>query len=366
MINRSILFAAIFTIIASCGKDDNKEPPVQEPPPEPVQIVEEVLTEDLQFPWELLWGPDNHLWMTERKGKITRIDPASGEKTEVITINEVVSQGEGGLLGMALHPDFHNTAQVFVAYCYNKNNIYTEKIVRFNYNGTTLTDPLVLVDDIKAAVIHDGCRLVIKNNQLFITTGDASEEATLPQKFASKNGKVLRVNLDGSIPADNPDPASPVWSVGHRNPQGLVFIGDSLYASEHGPDSDDEINVIHRGSNYGWPDVKGDCDASEQAFCEENNVIEPVIKWTPTIAVSGMDYYNSDSIPQWKNSLLVCTLKGSRLVQLKLNGSEISEADNFLEGRYGRLRDACVSPDGKVYICTSNGDNDKIIVVSKQ
>lgn len=363
MLNRSVFFILCVASICACGKDDPS--PSEEPPPTSVEITDNVIADNLRFPWELVWGDDNHIWMTERNGKISRVNPANGDITEVITIGDVVSQGEGGLLGMALHPDFSNTPHVFVAYNYNKNNAYTEKIVRYTYNGTTLTDPIILIDDIKAAGIHNGCRLVIKNNKLFITTGDASDQS-LPQNFSSKNGKVLRINIDGTIPSDNPDPASAVWSMGHRNAQGLVFVGDSLYSSEHGPDSDDEINLIHRASNYGWPNVKGECGTDEQAFCNDNNVVEPLISWTPTIAVSGMDYYNSDSIPQWKNSLLVCTLKAARLVQLKLDGSDITASNDFLVDKYGRLRDACISPDGKVYVCTSNGNNDKIVEIKKK
>jgi glucose/arabinose dehydrogenase len=358
MLNRFIFFAAMMLAMSACGKDD--PPPTEEPPPGPADITDEIITENLNFPWEIVWGPDNYIWMTEKGGKISRVNPANGEVMELISIADVVSRGEGGLLGMALHPDFSNTPHVFVAYCYDKNNSYTEKIVRYNYNGTTLTDPAILIDDIEAANIHDGCRLVIKGDKLFITTGDASE-GPLAQNLSSKNGKVLRVNLDGSIPSDNPDPMNAVWSFGHRNAQGLVFVGDSLYSSEHGPANDDEINIIHRGANYGWPEVEGECDSDEQAFCEANDVVEPIMKWTPTIAVSGTDFYSSDSIPQWKNSLLVCTLKASRLMQLKLDGSQITETNAYFEGKYGRLRDVCVSPDGKVYICTSNGNNDKII-----
>jgi glucose/arabinose dehydrogenase len=145
-------------------------------------------------------------------------------------------------------------------------------------------------------------------------------------------------------------------------------VKDSLFSSEHGPDSDDEVNIIHKGSNYGWPDVKGICDAGEQSFCDAHHVVEPLIKWTPTIAVCGLEYYNNDLISQWKNSLLMCTLKGSRLVQLKLNdnNTEIASTQDYFADQYGRLRDICISPQGKIYLCTSNGTNDKIIEVGKK
>lgn len=189
----------------------------------------------------------------------------------------------------------------------------------------------------------------------------------MAQNTSSLNGKILRINLDGSLPADNPIANSAIWSYGHRNPQGLVWIGNQLFSSEHGPDTDDEINIIEKGSNYGWPEVAGYCDeADEKAFCQTHKVKEPIKTWTPTAAVSGLDYYNSNTILTWKNSLLVAALKNSRIYQLKLNNDHttITETHKFFTNKYGRLRDICIAPDGKVYICTSNGNNDKIIEVA--
>lgn len=170
------------------------------------------------------------------------------------------------------------------------------------------------------------------------------------------------------FPSDNPITGNPLWSIGHRNAQGLVMVNNILYSSEHGPNSDDEINIIEKGRNYGWPEVEGFCAGSELAFCSANNVREPVKAWTPTLAVCGLDYYNKDLISPWKKSLLLCTLKASRLLQLKLNESNtaVIETNEFLINEYGRLRDICISPDGIVYVCTSNGSGDKIIELTPQ
>ncbi|MBO9572616.1 MAG: PQQ-dependent sugar dehydrogenase [Chitinophagaceae bacterium] len=350
----------VIFFFASCSKDHPAE--------KPAEIVTKVLAENLSFPWEILWGPDDYIWMTERGGQISRVDPNTGSVIPVLDIPDVVNNGEGGLLGMAVHKDSAGNIYAFVSYCYTKGNQYTEKIVRYTYAGTSLVGPVVMLDDIKASDIHDGSRIVIYQNRLYISTGDASDQS-LPQNSASLNGKVLRLNIDGSIPANNPIPGNPMWSKGHRNIQGMVYVGDSLFASEHGPDSDDEINVISATGNYGWPNVMGPCNtADEQIFCNANNVIQPLMSWTPTIAVCGLDYYNNDYIPQWRNSLLMCTLKGSKLLQLQLtySGPQITGSTEFFNNAYGRLRDVCVSPQGKVYICTSNGDNDKIIEVGKE
>jgi glucose/arabinose dehydrogenase len=348
-----------------CKKTDksNSEPPGA------VDIKDSVIVGNLNFPWEILWGPDNYIWMTERGGRVSRVNPSTGVVTPLLTIPDVVSNNEGGLLGMVLHPDFSTTPQVFVVYDYNNGSNYREKVVRYTYNGTTLTSPTTLIDNIAASSIHNGSRLVITPDlKLFITTGDASNQS-LPQNTSTLNGKVLRINLDGTIPADNPVPGNPYWSFGHRNPQGLVFANNKLYSSEHGPNNDDEINIIEKGKNYGWPNVEGFCDgASEQSFCSANNVKEPVRNWTPTAAVSGLDYYNSDLIPQWKNSLLVVALKNARLYQMKLDDTfaSITQTNEYFTNAYGRMRDICISPAGKVYICTSNGGDDKIIEVSKK
>ncbi len=333
-----------------------------------VTLKDSVIVQGLNFPWEILWGPDNFIWMTERGGKISRVNPATGAVSLLHTITEVASNGEGGLMGMVLHPNFSTIPHVFVAYNYNSSG-YKEKIVRFTYTGTALTNPVTIIENISASSIHNGCRLVITPDlKLFITTGDAANQS-LPQNTSSTSGKVLRLNLDGTIPADNPVTGNPYWSFGHRNPQGLVYANNILYSSEHGPSTDDEVNIIEKGRNYGWPNVPGFCDAgTEQTFCTNNNVKEPLKAWTPTVAVCGLDYYNNDLIPQWKNSLLMVALKEARLYQMKLDAANtnITSTSEYFANSYGRMRDICISPTGKIYICTSNGGNsDRIIEVRK-
>ncbi len=359
----SILFFSIFMLELACHEKEPNETP--DTPEQEVALQDKILVQNLRHPWELVWGPDNFIWMTERGGRISRVDPASGQVQPVYTLPDIRSNGEGGLLGMALHPNFSNNPYVYIVYNYQRNGGYKEKVVRFTYNNAILSAPLILIDNIDAAGIHNGSRLLVMEDKLYITTGDAANRSTA-QNTATLNGKVLRLNLDGSIPADNPIANSPVWSWGHRNAQGLVLVGHQLFSSEHGQSTDDEINIIVKGRNYGWPNVEGFCDESdEKSFCTANQVKEPLKTWTPTAAVCGMDYYNAAAIPQWKNSLLVTSLKNSRLYQLKLNDAQtaITSTTEFFTSKYGRLRDVCVAPDGKVYISTSNGNNDKIIVV---
>jgi glucose/arabinose dehydrogenase len=340
---------------------------------EPNQITPKVIAQNLKNPWEIVWGADNYIWFTERTGAISRLNPSTHAVTKLITIQDCKQAGTGGLLGMALHPQFLQQPYLYVLYNYDKAGKPTQKVVRYTYKANALSSPTIILDNLSSgSVEHHGSRLLIVDNYLFITTGDAGggPDGMRAQDLNSLNGKVLRINLDGSIPASNPRPGSAVWSYGFRNSQGMVFANNRLYTSEHGPDSDDEVNIIEKGRNYGWPSVLGFCDKSaELSFCNAHNVKEPLKAWTPTIAPSGMDYYsNSGPISQWRNSLLLCTLKGSRLMQLKLNsdGSAITDTKEFLTDTYGRLRDVCVSPQGKVYVCTDNGTNDKIIEISPQ
>lgn len=351
----------ILLLSIGCKKDGNNSGEDDTP----VDLKTKTLVSNLSLPWELVYGPDNLIWFTEKSGKISRLNPSNSQVTLLHTISDVSSQGEGGLLGMTLHPNFGSSPYVYVFYGYG--NPYKNKLVRFTYSNNSLTSPQTLLDNIPAASIHNGSRLLIAGDKLFLTTGDANDTST-PQNLNSVAGKVLRINLDGSIPADNPFPNSPVWSFGHRNPQGLALVGNKLFSSEHGPDTDDEINIIEKGRNYGWPNVRGKCDASnETAFCNQNNVVESIFQWTPTIAPSGMIYYNSNYIPQFKNSLLLGLLKDTKLMQLKLNDAQtaVAETRDLFVGDFGRIRAVCQSPEGKIYLCTSNSSGDKIVEIYK-
>ena len=312
----------------------------------------------LDIPWEIQWGPDNWIWMTERYGRVSRVDPQTGTHDVLLVISEVYQASESGLLGMVLHPSFNDTAQLFLVYTYLSGGYIWERLVRYEYSGGSLINPTILIDSIPGNTIHDGSRLMIlPDRTILMTTGDANNQPAAQDPF-SLNGKVLRLNLDGSIPSDNPFPGNPVWSWGHRNAQGIVLAPNGkIYSSEHGPTSDDEINILTPARNYGWPNVMGPCDnPTEIIFCLDSNVYEPITYWSPTIAPADLLWYNHTAIPEFNNTLLLTVLKDKRLIRLTYDdstGTNLVDETHFFINTWGRLRDICVSPEGVIYLATS-------------
>lgn len=330
-------------------------------------LTETDLVTGITFPWEILWGPDDYIWATCRNGEVLRIDPTTGNYTTILDLGDVVPDGgtsEPGLLGMALHPDFVTTPKVFLVYCFNPtSNTVKERLVSYDWDGTNLVNETILIDNIAGNWIHDGSRLVISPDQkIMMTTGDTGTGGALSQNLTSKNGKVLRINLDGSIPADNPDPTTYVWSFGHRNSQGLCYGPTGiLYESEHGQNSSDEFNVIETNRNYGWPEVEGACNGSEQSFCDENNVREPLKEWSPCVAVNGISYYNHPAIPEWNNCIIMGVMGGLNgtsssndrvsILHLSDDGLSVTLEDKYFTTLNQRFRDVCVNPyTGALYV----------------
>lgn len=332
------------------------------------QLTEYDLVTGVQIPWELLWGPDDFLWCTERPGRILRIDPATGNFTVVLDYEDVVaSGGEPGMLGMAMHPDWENTPKVFVVYDTGSGWNITEQLSVFEWNGSELVNEEVLIDDISGGGIHNGSRLLITpDNKLLMTTGDTGDGGVSSQDIEALNGKTLRINLDGSIPSDNPDPTSYVWTWGHRNSQGLCNGPNGIiYASEHGQSDHDEFNIIEMGRNYGWPEVEGICNTTDEAsFCNEFNVMEPIKEWSPCIAVNGIEYYDHPSIPEWQNCILMAVLGGLSsnyerlsILHMSEDGLTVESEDQYFSEFNQRIRDVAVNPyTGAVYMAL-NGQN---------
>lgn len=312
----------------------------------------------LDIPWEIIYGGDDHIWTTERKGIISRINPVTKTKTVILNIvSSVYQNSESGLLGMVLHPNFATTPEVFIAYTYGTFSNLKEKLVKYTYNGTSLVSPVVILDNIVGNTTHNGSRLIIlADNTLLFSTGDA-QNTDFPQDMNELNGKLLRINLDGSVPSDNPVAGNPVYSYGHRNVQGLLLHPNGkIYMSEHGASTDDEFQIAEMGKNYGWPNVEGFCNtSSEQTFCAANDVKEPLIVWTPTIAPSDLVFYENSAFPEFHNKILMSVLKDKKIIALTMNtdGTSVLSQTHYLTNQFGRLRDLCVGTEKEIYLATN-------------
>jgi len=318
------------------------------------------LASGLDIPWEIIYGPDNHIWMTERRGRVSRVNPANGQVTVILNHQSAVWQSsESGMLGMALHPNFPTTPHVYIAYTYGSSaSNAKEKIVRFEYNGTNLVNETTLLDNIPGNSTHIGCRILfMPDGTILFTTGDAQNQPS-SQNINALSGKVLRMNQDGTIPSDNPyGPNSYVYANGLRNTQGLVQLENGrIFISEHGPNTDDEFMELFPGRNYGWPNVHGFCaSTSEIQFCVDSNVVEPLVAWTPSIAPSDLIFYENALFPEWHNKFLMTVLKDRMLVAIEMNEDmdEVVAQTQYLNNMYGRLRDICVGPNKEIYLATN-------------
>ena len=330
----------------------------------------QVIAEKLYVPWAIAISEDGSLYFTERSGAIRKI------KNEKLLPDALylfgtpfVSQGEGGLMGIALDPNFSQNHFVYVMHSIAENNKTYNRVARLIENNDRLFMDKILIDKIPGGQIHNGGRIKIGvDNKLYITTGD-SGNPSLAQDPLSTAGKILRINLDGSIPKDNPFPNSPIYSLGHRNPEGLAWNSENvLYESEHGSIAHDEINIIEPGKNYGWPIVEGNEEATT------NIIQKPLIQsGNETWAPSGITFISQGP---WKNKLLMANLRGQQLILITLDekGVAVTMVESLLKGEYGRLREVIEGKDGSIFLTTSNMDgrgnpninDDKIIQLTLQ
>lgn len=313
----------------------------------------EVTAEGLQIPWEVAFLPSGEILVTERPGKLLKI----GKDRQTIPIEGVQHVGEGGLLGLALHPNFKDNQLIYLYLTTKAGDGLRNRVERYRLEGTKLADRKSIIENIPGAALHDGGRLAFGPDQkLYITTGDAGVKP-LAQNKNSLAGKILRVNDDGSIPSDNPF-GSAVWSYGHRNVQGIAWDDKGrMWATEHGARAHDELNRIERGANYGWSVIQGDEVKA--------GMVSPIIQSGDTTwAPAGLTFLD--------NKLYFSGLAGQALfsVTVKDDGS-LGELETHLKDTFGRLRAVVAGPDRNFYLTTSNTDgrgqpqpgDDKIIKI---
>jgi glucose/arabinose dehydrogenase len=358
---RVVPLAVVLAALAGCGGDDEPERAEQPPPAstatdtrppsedggsrlarnEGGPRVETVAT-GLDTPWEIAFLPDGRALVTERPGRVRLLSRDLKLRSEpVAQVADVAEIGEGGLLGLAVDPEFERNRFVYLYRTTGGGN----EVVRFRLDGERLEEDAVIADGIAAAAIHDGGRIHFgPDDRLYFTTGEAGQDQ-LAQDRGSLNGKVLRMGPD-AYRGDGGRPE--VFSLGHRNPQGFDWQprSDRLVATEHGPDGDDEVNVLRRGANYGWPEARGE---------DHGDFTAPAAVYADSIAPSGGSFV---SLPgsEWTGDFLFGALIGEQIRRIGFDGARVTTNEPLFEGDFGRVRTVVEGPDGALYALSSNED----------
>ena len=321
--------------------------------------VETVVT-NLEVPWSIVWAPDGRMFFTERPGRVRVYEKGQLRTQPLFVVPDVEPSGESGLMSLTLHPQFSANHFLYLAYAY-KGDGQQVRVVRYRETSTGLTEPKVIIENIPAAQYHAGCRIKFGLDQkLYITTGDATERG-LAQDMNSLAGKTLRLNDDGSIPADNPfinqkSARAEIWSLGHRNAQGMDWQPGSglMFQTEHGPSGfdgpggGDEVSIVERGKNYGWPLIH---------HTQTRQGLEaPLLEYTPACAPGSAMFYRAKVFPEFQNNFFFGCLRGERIIRVVLDGRRVVSQENLLTEKYGRIREVAEGPDGLIYFSTSNRD----------
>lgn len=320
-------------------------------PARQTEVEVQVVAGGLDTPWALAFAPDGRIFFTERPGQVRVVENGSLADEPLIRL-PAAETAEGGVMGLAVDPNFPDDPYLYTMYTYRSEQGLLNRIVRLRVEGSSAREDEVLLDGIPGGNTHNGGRVKIgPDGLLYATTGDAGN-ADLAQDPESLAGKILRLELDGSIPDDNPIQDSPVYTLGHRNSQGLDWQPGTgrLYATEHGAAGNDEVNLIDAGENYGWPVVEGE---------QHGRFNAPVAVYSPAIAPAGAAFYNGDAVPEWQGVFFFATLRGNHLHRIRFDPQDprrVLERDRLYEGEFGRLRDVVMGPDGALYVTTSNRD----------
>lgn len=360
-----IIFSLL--VLLSCSKPEPQNNSTKKDPPKVSETNDnrsddykiEVFAENLTVPWSIAWTDKDRMLLNERTGKIRIIQNGKLQDAPLLEVKEVSVGSEEGLMGLAIDPNYAENKYIYISYAYGRGDNLSIKVVRYKDNGNSVSDELILIDKLPGAKNHAGCRLRFgPDGKLYITTGDATDRE-IAQDLKNMGGKILRLNSDGSIPSDNPWTNSPVWSYGHRNPQGIDFYpGTSiLWETEHGPSGfdgpggGDEVNVIVKGNNYGWPIVSHDG--------HKDGMIDPVLVYTPAEAPASGMFYKSGVISQFKNNFFFGCLRGRGIIRVivdEKDPTKVVSQSKMSDVDYGRIREIAEGPDGAIYFSTSNKD----------
>jgi aldose sugar dehydrogenase len=332
-------------------------------------FVVEPVAKGLEIPWALAFDGKGRGLVTERPGRLRWL--VDGELSDPIrNTPEVLHLGQGGMMEVAFHPDYENNGWIYLGYTEGvADRRGLTSVVRGRIDGMVWKDQETIFradeNHFTSAPVHFGTRIVFRDGYLWFSIGDrgAMHEA---QNTMTPNGNIHRLHDDGRLPADNPfadgkEGLPSIWSWGHRNPQGLAFHPTSgeLWSAEHGPRGGDEVNLIQKGGNYGWPVVTHGINYNGTPITEhisKPGMVDPVRHWTPSISVCAIAFYSGTDFPVWKNNLFVSGLRSQELWRLSLEGGKVVDEEIVLKG-IGRIRDVTMGPDGLLYLVLNNPDS---------
>ncbi len=342
------------------------------------QLVEvEVVAEGLEHPWGMAFLPNKDILVTERAGRLRLIRDGKLLEEPITGLPAIREKGQGGLLGIALHPAFHENGWVYLAYVKEGEDGFGTEVLRGKLQGRALTETEVIFRALpkSGGGRHFGARLVFAaDGRLFVGLGDRGKRDTA-QDLSDHRGVLIRIEDDGGIPADNPfikrsaSVRPEIYTYGNRNIQGMALHAETglLWTHEHGPQGGDELNIMRPGRNYGWPVITYGVNYGFGTQIGEGThkqgMEQPLHVWVPSIAPSGMAFYSADKFPQWQGDLFVGSLKFGQLVRLQLQGEKVVNEERLLNNRYGRIRDVVQGPDGYLYVLTDE-ENGMLLKIS--
>jgi glucose/arabinose dehydrogenase len=361
------VLTALATGMPACGAEpDTGDAPARHGGQHDFRL--ETVAEGLVHPWSLAFLPDGDFLVTERPGRLLRIDPQNGVGRAIGGLPVVAAVGQGGLLDVTLHPDFADNRWVYLSYAAAGEGGHATRVGRGRLRGDKLADFQVLftAEPFVSGGRHFGSRLLFDDDgALFVTAGERGRKEHA-QDLGKLHGKLIRLHDDGSIPRDNPFVGEPgvreeIYSYGHRNPQGIALHPETrrVWLHEHGPRGGDEINIPEPGANYGWPETTHGRAYSGIRFAPEPPVagyVSPIHHWTPSIAPSGMAFYTGDIFPEWRGDLFVGALVLSHLARLELDGETVVAEEKLLDEDGWRIRDVRTGPDGYLYLLVDADD----------
>jgi len=331
------------------------------------------LARGLDHPWGMAFLPangpgDGGILITERAGRLRLFQDGTLQPDPIAGVPEVAARGQGGLLDIALHPDFAGNGLLYLAYAGAEGNEAGTEVARARFDGSALHDLEVIfrAQPKTPGAAHYGGRIAFgPDGKLYVSLGDRRSYMAEAQKLSSHLGGVLRLNDDGSVPDDNPftgrsDALPEIFTYGHRNVQGMAVHPETgvMWTHEHGPRGGDEVNILQAGANYGWPEITYGIDYSGAIISEKTEapgMTQPVVYWVPSIAPSGMAFYQGEAFAAWQGDLFVGALAGRHLRRLELDGDKVSGQEELLTDLNERIRDVRNGPDGFLYLLTDSG-----------